>query len=149
MRTTTDREARERWIGRAMQEGASYPQAREILRHAATLHRLAEEECGNSGPYSSWCRKECEDCGGSHVRIYPHTSAPYWRHGERCTLDRTRFAEKRARERVAVIAAMFGAVVQFQGDPRGAVVKVCWPSYQRHYGTPPHDGGSGWEGVPS
>lgn len=145
--TTTTRE-REQFIARVAKEGGTYDQARAILRAARTLHRLAEESCGDGNAYQSWAREECEACGGSHMRIHPHQGPSYFRHGERCERDSTRFAEKRATERITKIASEIGARVRFQGDPRGCVASIFFASWVAMHGEPREFIDQG-EGVPS
>jgi hypothetical protein len=149
MDTMTTAQEREQFFNRIGREGGTAEDARKILRAAKLLQRWAEQKCGDSGPSYSWAREDCDKCGGSHVRVYPHTGPARWNHGEKCEGDRTRFAGKRAEETIKTTAASFGALARFQGDPRGAVASLCWPSYRKAYGDPPLEGSDGWEGVPS
>lgn len=146
---TTEQQYRAEFLVRIGKEGGSAESARKIMRAAKLLHRWAEQECGDSGPSYSWAREDCSECGGSHVRVYPHTGPSRWNHGDKCEQDRTRFAGKKAEETIRTEAASFGALARFQGDPRGAVAALCWPSYRKAYGDPPADSSNGWEGVPS
>lgn len=85
-------------------EGVPENVARSVLRDAQTLHTLAEHQCGDgagSGPY-----------------------------GEATDDDMTRWErrEEAAEARIGGKLAAYGIESHFQGDPRGAVVKLRLPS---------------------
>lgn len=106
---------REEFVAVMLREGIPIEVSRAIMRDAATLQRYAENDCNLENWRGSRHNSDLDECGCSSCR-------------------RERAAERRIRERLKP----FGASAQFQGDPRGPVVKVTVPSgYTNDYG---HEG---------
>lgn len=98
---------RESFIVRCVEEGLSEDCARALLRNATTLQRLAELNC--NGP----------------VWIQYRNAKPGEYERWQARLDAKDAA---AESRVTRWLADTGTVPDFQGDPRGAVLKVTFPS---------------------
>jgi hypothetical protein len=102
----TYQKEREEFIAVMMQEsdhnGEAFEAVEGILRLAQRLQRIAERECnGHQTPAGDWDAKAAQK-------------------DER--------AEVVAQTRIATLCKPFGWVPDFQGDPRGAVVKIKVPS---------------------
>ncbi len=95
---------------------ATFDQANDLRRAEITLHRWAEEECGDSNNYASWAVERDEKTGAPYRVTYPHNGP------ER----RVRIAdrEKGALVRVARICAELGLHYWHQTDPRGCALYV-------------------------
>jgi hypothetical protein len=88
-----------------------------ILRRAAlTLHRWAEEECGNSNDYASWAIERDEATDVPYRVWYPHQG--------KTTRTRIPDRERGALRRVADLCARYGLHYYHQGDPRGCALYV-------------------------
>lgn len=109
---------RDEFIGEAVQAGLTVADARLILSKAKTLQRLSEAQCNGDWPADNGEREtaECPRCGS-----FWHPSAISKRTG-RCV-------ECRVQDRVRSIVGRYAPVIQadFQGDPRGYVVKLVTP----------------------
>lgn len=118
--SATTRE-RETFIAYMAREGQPIETARAILRVTATLTRLAVAQCNGDWPCDNGERpiKECPRCA-SHY-------APSTIKAQGCDDCR---AQDRARKLVPS-----GWEVEFQGDPRGCVVKLKTPQ-GREIGVP-------------
>lgn len=97
-------EDRGEFIATLRGEGVPEDVARGVLRDAQTLHTIAEHQCGDgagSGPY-----------------------------GEPTDEDIARWdkREELAQARIGGKLAAYGIESNFQGDPRGAVVRLRLPS---------------------
>lgn len=105
------RSQREQFIVQANTAGLTYWQATSLLRHAATLHRLAEAQCNGDYPADNGERKveECPLCGSMWVPS---------------TIKLTGCPDCRAQSRVRVILNETPYEPEFSGDPRGCVVKI-------------------------
>lgn len=89
------------------QEGVPSYVSRLVLRHAVTLHRIAEIQCnGTFPPDHNWDAAESDTCACSV-----------------CRQDRSL-----VRRIKALLSPFPGIKAQFQGDPRGAVVRIHVPS---------------------
>ena len=125
---------RDEFIAIATQEGLTLDTARKLLRHATTLHRLAEAQCNGDWPYNGdrdrpmvnewqgrpivrekWDRRYvvCPECEASGV------SKSAMRKGV-CPDCRTSQLVKTA------LPTGYEAIIN--GDPRGAVLKIKTPS---------------------
>lgn len=111
-----------------------------LHRASATLHRIAENECNgwptNVTEYKSRClgcsrdyqwrsgdsqnKSICENCGGTEyklIRFEYSIENEDWR-------KRDEQKKETLRKNVQAIADKHGWKIEFQGDPRGAVVKL-------------------------
>ena len=97
--------------------GLAPDQVRTLQRCAKTLHRWAEQECGNSNDYGSWAIERDEE-----------TNIPYWvtYHHTATTATRTRIPDREAGalKRVARICQEAGLHYYHQTDPRGAALSL-------------------------
>jgi hypothetical protein len=96
--------------------GGKLDDARTMLRHAATLDRLAVAQCNGDYPCDNGERftKACSECSLGYV-------PEVLQRGGRCP-------ECRTQERAAKLAASCGFSVITSGDPRGYVLRVIFPS---------------------
>ena len=106
---------REEFLVAMAKEGVSIEQGWALLRHARTLHRLAEAVCDGTWPADNGQRPTavCPVCGGLW--------APEAICGQRCS---------GCRAEAAVRQLLVGTGIEpvFSGDPRGAVLKLRLPS---------------------
>lgn len=97
-------------LGKLMDAGITWDDARALRRIAMTLHSWHEKECGtNHG-----CIERDEE-----------TSTPYW--VSSMVMRRTRIADREsgAHRRLAAIMARYPTLVSYvQGDPRGAALYI-------------------------
>ena len=113
---------RDQFIATMTREAPTMPLSvvRTLMRHSATLTRLAELACSSEAADRDRVR-----CTGAK--------------GRRCLCDQTNGAEHetvpriavqadRLEERVTALCAPHGIKPVFSGDPRGAVVKLKLPS---------------------
>jgi acetone carboxylase gamma subunit len=114
---------RDEFIAEATQAGITWEDARAILSKAKTLQRLAEAQCNGDWPADNGERetKECERCG-----CFWHPSV----------IKRNGCPDCRTQDKVKAILGRYAPVIQpdFQGDPRGCVVKLITPT--REIGVP-------------
>lgn len=90
-----------------------------ILRRAAlTLHRWAEQECGDGNDYGSWCITRDETTGKPYREYHPNNGN---------TATRTLIADREAGalKRVKAICARHGLQFYHQTDPRGCALYVA------------------------
>jgi len=118
---------RDEFIELMAREGIKAHVSRLIMRHAATLHRLAELQCSSEAydrdripcpqdkvPYiHGGCL--CEASGNKDGDV----------HGD---VPRGDVKEARLQHRLVKELEPYGITPVFQGDPRGAVVKLKVPS---------------------
>lgn len=97
-------------IERLVKIGFSFEEAYALWRDAKRLHTWAEHECNGT--------IERDDETGLVYSVW-NTSGPG-------PIQRTRCADREtpARKRIEEIVKRHGLTVQFQGDPRGYVVRV-------------------------
>ncbi len=89
----------------------------EILRRAQlTLHRVAEAECGDSGPHYSRCLERDPQTGKPFLAYYFHDG--------RTVRFPVPDREKGALRRVAEVCARNGLIYYHQTDPRGCALYV-------------------------
>ncbi len=106
---------REEFLVKISSEGLPLEIARKVMRHAATIQRLSEAECNGDYPCDNGERKVsfCAKCESGYV--------PSSMRGGICP-------NCRAAARIEAILAPYPIKPKFQGDPRGAVVKLVVPS---------------------
>lgn len=88
-----------------------------MLRKAQiTLHRWAEQECGDGNDYASWSIERDENTGIPYRCVYPHDGKSY----------RTRIPDREAGalKRIADVCNRNGLHFYHQGDPRGCALYV-------------------------
>lgn len=114
---------REEFLLAMAREGVPPDVARLVLRHAATVQRLAVDDC-NGVPYDRgekprhyWTSPTTFACG---VEDHPTVKFTKRRPCVTCPACRSTFAESR----ILALLAPFDVVPNFQGDPRGACVKL-------------------------
>ena len=130
---------REEFVSIMVAEGMPLDVCRQVMRLGATLHRLAELECSSEAadrdrvkcPGPGYLRPESDGClcrdYGSYDDMTPDLDELKGasRHG---TVPRINVQEASARARVEALCSPYGIEPDFQGDPRGAVVKLKVPS---------------------
>lgn len=81
-----------------------------------TLHRWAEQSCGDSNDYASWAIEREEQTGVPYRCVYPHQGKSY----------RTRIPDREtgALKRIAEICKRNGLYFYHQTDPRGCALYV-------------------------
>lgn len=106
-----------RYLEDAGRYGLTMTDAAALKREARTLHRWAEQECGDGNEYMSWAIVRDDVTGKPYKEFHPHHAKSY----RLPTPDR----EKGAHRRVAAIMTGYPNLIhQFGGDPRGAVLKI-------------------------
>lgn len=96
---------------------ANTEQADTLRRCEMTLHRWAEQECGDSTDYASFCIERDETTGKPYRVTYPHQGSSSYKHP---IPDR----EAGALRRVAAICKELGCYFYHQTDPRGCALYV-------------------------
>lgn len=98
-------------------EGVPVDVSFTLMRHAATLHRLAEAQCNGDWPADNGERKvkPCPKCEQCWVPSFFSTRTGVCRE---CGLN----------ARLELILSPYNCEPIFQGDPRGSVFKVKVPS---------------------
>ena len=122
---------RENFLLTMQSEGVPADVARLVLRHAASLHRLAELEC-SSEAYD----RDRVKCPGDYARgqclcrDYGDYRDPHGTHddGIHGTIPRGAVRQEKLQARVTKLLAPYKVTPVFNGDPRGAVVKLKVPS---------------------
>ncbi len=96
--------------------GIAFDDVNDLRRAQITLHRWAEQECGDGNDYASWAIERDEQTDIPYFCRYPHTGK----------MTRTRIAdrEKGALRRVAAICTRLGLHYFHQTDPRGCALYV-------------------------
>lgn len=107
-------------------EGMTRDDARVLLRAATTLHRLAEAQCNGDWPADHGSDWPTEACGGAEEK----GCGSYW-HPSALKGKAKQCPDCRIEARVKAVLARqhrpeWEAI--FNGDPRGAVLKVKVPS---------------------
>ena len=97
--------------------GFSYEEARQLRRIEMTLHRWAEQECGDSNDYASWAIERDEATNRPYKVTYPHNgkSTRY------PIADREAGALKRLK---SIMASHPDFVAYHQTDPRGCALYI-------------------------
>ena len=97
---------------------ASLDDARTLRRAEKTLHRWAEQECGDGNDYASWAIERDETTGKPFMVYHRFTQS----HSKRVAIpDR----EAGALRRVAAVCKALGAYFYHQTDPRGCALYVA------------------------
>ena len=125
---------REEFVVLMAQEGVSLDVARALMRAGATLHRLAELECSSEAAdrdrvpcpglrtpaeciCEHWSGCGCPECAtGALVGSQHHE------------VTRISVQEHQTKARVRALCQGHGLTPVFNGDPRGAVLKLTVPS---------------------
>lgn len=112
----TNQREREEFLCAMQREGVPLDVARKVMRHAATVQRLSVAACNGDWPCDNGERKvkACAWCEGMYA---PSVLLK----GGLCP-------ECRASDRITALLAPFNVTPVFQGDPRGACVKLRVPS---------------------
>ena len=87
-----------------------------LIKCERTLHRWAEQECGDGNDYTSWAIERDEVTGKPFRVVYPHTGQSH----RTAIPDR----EAGALKRVAAICKEHGLYFFHQSDPRGCALYV-------------------------
>lgn len=97
--------------------GIPFAAAETLRRAELTLHRWAEQECGDGNDYASWAIERDEVTGKPFRAWYPHQG----------TATRTAIADREAGalRRVAAVCAELGLYYFHQSDPRGCAIYVA------------------------
>lgn len=94
----------------------SFDEANTLRRAQLTLHRWAEQECGDSNSYGSWSIERDENTGIPYMCRYPHDRA----------VCRSRIPDREAGalRRIKAICKEHGLHYYHQTDPRGCALYV-------------------------
>ena len=113
-------------------EGVPVDAARALMRAGATLHRIAELACNSEAADRDRvaCPGGAETClcreyGSYEDQPRSSSSVGEGRHG---TVPRYMVQESRIEARVEALCQRHGLTPIFDGDPRGAVLKLKVPS---------------------
>lgn len=126
---------REDFIAAVSKHGMDLDDARKLLRAGTTLQRLAELACSSEAadrdridcPAVTGGPCLCEHWSGCGC---PDRDAPTLHH----KVPRIRVQEDRTERRVLKLMAAYPAMTtEFQGDPRGAVLRVTLPDGRTTY----------------
>ena len=89
-----------------------------LLKAERTLHRWAEQECGDSNDYgTSWCITRDETTGKPYREVYPASGKSY--------RTAIKDMERGALRRIAALCAENGLTYYHQTDPRGCALYVA------------------------
>ncbi len=125
---------RDEFIAIMTQEGVPLDVIRALMRAGTTLHRIAELQCSSEAADRDqvWCPSRKDDAATSCLcRDYGNyddgngTIVGILRHG---TVPRINVQEAQIEARVQKLCAKHGLKPVFNGDPRGAVLKIKVPS---------------------
>ena len=124
---------RDQFIAVMTKEGLALDVILTLLRHGATLQRIAELECSSEAadcdrvPCPATVSKKYECC----------CDYGYQAEGEHSDVPRVTAKSKRIEYRITQLLKPTGVRASFQGDPRGCVLKLHVPSGRAE----------GWGGV--
>lgn len=133
---------RDTFVALMATEGVPVAVARELMRHATTLHRLAELECGSEEAYNDRlpCPRSPEWRGVEGLPCLcdyePRRIAAQHDRAKGVQRDRTlhvpvpRYAVRMelTQRKVERLLGPFGVAATFNGDPRGAPIVLKVPS---------------------
>ncbi len=145
---------REEFIGSMIHEGVPVNVARLVLRHAASLHRIAELECSSEaadrdrvrcpatktgkdadcicdfgwGRDKSGCRTIKPETCPCHTANKPYECVTCGCKPGHATVPRISVRAQQLQRRVEVLLKPYNVEPIFQRDPRGAAVKLKVPS---------------------
>lgn len=108
-------------MGRLQTLGFTWDEANAIRRIEMTLHRWAEQECGDGNDFCSWAIERDETTGIPYRCVYPHTGNV----ARRRIPDREKGALKRLK---AILANHPEWTYYHQGDPRGCALYLVLKS---------------------
>ena len=95
--------------------GFNADEVETLRRIQMTLHRWAEQECGDSNAFASWCTERDETTGIPYRVMYPHTGP-----GREVRIpDRETGALRRLH---TILARHPGIIYYHQTDPRGCAL---------------------------
>jgi len=94
----------------------SFDEVNTLRRAQITLHRWAEQECGDSNDYASFSIERDEQTGIPYRCIYPNEGK----------MHKYRIADKEAGalRRVKAVTEAHGLSFYHQGDPRGCALYI-------------------------
>ena len=118
----TSQRDRDEFIATMTQEGLPVSVTRTIMRHGATLHRLAEAQCNGDWPADNG-KRQVVPCGGAADQ----GCGMYW-HPSTLKGPMKQCPDCRIGLRVTALLAPYNITPIFNGDPRGAVLKLKVPS---------------------
>ena len=118
---------RDEFIALMAQEQVPASVSRLVMRHAATLHRIAELQCSSEAYDRDRvpCPRERVPYIHGGCLCDANGSKDGDRHGD---VPRGDIKEARLQAQLEKVLAPYKVVPVFQGDPRGAVVKLKVPS---------------------
>jgi hypothetical protein len=131
------RREREEFLVRMAKENIPLDVARTLLRYSATLTRLAEAQCNGDWPADNGERKvvPCSRCESLWVRssmVKEKAQSAATRRAWGLTIQtpilKLMCKDCRTAELVTALVTPYGIKPIFQGDPRGAVLKLALPS---------------------
>ena len=113
---------REEFVSIMVAEGMPLDVCRQVMRLGARLQREAELQCSDEATDRDRVVCPGKKRDGDCVCDYDQAT------GQHRDVARSEVRELRARQRVEQLCAPYGIKPDFQGDPRGAVVKLKVPS---------------------
>jgi hypothetical protein len=114
---------RDEFMHTMAREGVPVDVCRKVLRHAATHHRCAELECS-----SEWADRDRVPCPGVKTEGACLCDYGYAEEGKHESVPRVSVTAQRMERLITAALAPYNVVPVFQGDPRGATVKLKVPS---------------------
>ena len=97
--------------------GFSVAEIGQLLKIERTLHRWAQQECGDGNDFASWSIERDEETGKPFRCVYPHNGKSY----RTPIADRERGALKRLG---GIMASHPQLVTYHQTDPRGCALYI-------------------------
>lgn len=120
MRTQRDRDE---FISIMAREGVPVDVARTLMLEGARLHRIAELQCSSEA-----ADRDRVPCPGGVDGCLCRDYGSFSGINEHGTVPRINVREAAIERRVSALCAAHGLVPVFNGDPRGAVLKLKVPS---------------------
>ncbi len=115
---------RDEFIALMTQEGVPVGIAAHLMRYAATLHRLAELECSSEAAYH-----DTVPCPGAQDCLCgDYGTFNEFGDGEHGEIPRYALQGHRLERTVRTLCKPYNLIPVFDGDPRGAVLKLKVPS---------------------
>lgn len=125
-RRDTKRERNARMFETLRGLGFTFEEVNQLRRIEHTLHRWAEQECGDGNDYCSWAIERDEQTGKPFRCVYPHSGRSY----RTAIADRERGALRRLERIIDAQRSRegFAALSYYhQGDPRGCALYLLRP----------------------
>lgn len=118
---------RDEFIVLMAREGVPVDVARRLMRAGVSLHRIAELQCSSEAADRDRvpCPGGADTCLCRDYGSYEGIGVPASVHG---TVPRINVREAAIKRRVRALCTQHNLVPVFNGDPRGAVLKVKVPS---------------------